>query len=568
MNRTTVAVVLVVALALSPAGVAVAQTLTHPATAGVTYETTSGVEVTLGDNRDVTAQPFVADSTWSDGTLTVSGSNGTVRVDDTSYAGDPLEVRNVQATGSVTVSRSDIGRSVTFESGDASLFQLRDYAIGDGTEDLAYASDNGVTVRLEGLDQFRVAAVDVGTGEPLDIGDATGDGTATLELPAGQRAVRLERAPGILEVRNEANPNELIDGNATLRVRLFASGDTVVEREVTDGTVSLDGVPKDERLVITVREENADFAYRRILIESAVQSPNIYLLPTDQPSAEVRYQLRDDTGRFDADNTRLFVEKPITRDRNGDGTNTTEYEVISGDRFGADGEFPTILVDSERYRLRVVNDAGEQRVLGSYTVQGARITELPIGDVEFTADVSEGAAMQASLRQAAETASHDYEARIVYVDPEAQTSEIDVSVTDDNGTAIRPTTTETISGSEPYVETYPITDSSFDPEQDSATVSVEATRGSAIEQFSQPIGDVPDVNVPVDQTVLELVGLVSIVAVAGLLVIVSPAIAGLVTPGYAGLLALTGIVPIPIPAVVLAGVVGVLASLGSATGRL
>jgi len=63
--------------------------------------------------------------------------------------------------------------------------------------------------------------------------------------------------------------------------------------------------------------------------------------------------------------------------------------------------------------------------------------------------------------------------------------------------------------------------------------------------------------------VLELIGLVSIVAVAGLLVIVSPPTAALVTPGYAGLLTITGIVPIPLPAVVLAGVVGVLATVGT-----
>jgi len=62
--------------------------------------------------------------------------------------------------------------------------------------------------------------------------------------------------------------------------------------------------------------------------------------------------------------------------------------------------------------------------------------------------------------------------------------------------------------------------------------------------------------------VLELLGLVSIVGVAGLLVIVRPAAAALVTPGWAAVLALTDVVGIPFAGVVLAGLVGVLATLG------
>jgi len=378
-------------------------------------------------------------------------------------------------------------------------------------------------------------------------------------LPQGTANVRIEPTPSQLEVRNEASPDELISSNVNLTARIFTEGgDTVIQREVTDGTVSLSGVPLDEELVITVREQNADFTYRRILLDSAVQTSEIYLLPTTEPSAEVRFQIADETGRFDAENTRLFVEKPITRDGN------TEYRVISGDRIGADGEFPTILVDSQRYRLRVENDQGEQRVLGSYTVQGARVARIPIGEVQFTADVSEGAALQADLREAPDGASHDHEVRLVYLDPDGQTDTIDVSITNSSGGAIRPTTTESLGGTDSaYVETYPITQP-FDPEEDTATVSVEADRGTATESFETTLGDVPDVftNAPIDPMVLELLGIVSLVGIVGLLVIVSPATAALVGPGYAGLLSITGIVGIPMPAVVLAGVVGVLATVG------
>jgi len=84
------------------------------------------------------------------------------------------------------------------------------------------------------------------------------------------------------------------------------------------------------------------------------------------------------------------------------------------------------------------------------------------------------------------------------------------------------------------------------------------------------IGDVPEgfEDAPIDPAILELMGFVSILAVIGLLVIVKPAMAALVGSGYAGLLSLLGIVPIPMPGVVLAGLVGILVTVGTNRGGL
>jgi hypothetical protein len=570
-RRRVLTVALVVAIALAPMGVAVAQSLTHAATAGSPYQTNSGVTVTLGDDRDVATVPFANDTTYQDGNLTVSGSDAAVEVDDTTYTQSPLTVRDVSVTGEVTVARSDLNQTLTVTDGDANVIQLREPTVGDGSQDLAYDSDSGFTVRLEGFNPVGIAAVDAGTGQPLATTAVGQDGVAEFDLPAGQRNVRLKTTPSELQVRNEANPSELIDGNATLRARLFPEGGEVVQREVTNGTVSLDGLPLDERIVITVREANADFTYRRILIESAIQTSEIYLLPTNEPSAEVRFQIQDETGRFDSQNTRFFVEKPINRDFDNDGSNETQYQVIAGDRVGADAEFPTILVDSERYRLRVENTEGEQRVLGSYTVQGATVTTVPIGEVQFTADVDSQPALETSLREAPESASYEHEVRLVYLDPAGNTSEIDVSITNESGATIRPASTEQLNGTDSaYVETFPITDPDWDPERDTATVSVTAERGFDQLTFEQTLGDIPDVisDGAIDTQVMELIGLVSIVAVVGLVVIASPQLAALIGPGYAGLLTLIGIVPIPIAAVVLAGLVGVMINVGTAAGRL
>lgn len=556
-RRRVLMVVVVVAIALAPMGVAVAQTQTHTASSGTTYQTNSGVTITLADNRNVAQQPFTSSNTWSDQNLTVSGSDAAVTVSDTTYSGTPLTVSNVDIQGGqVSVARSDLNQTLTVTSGDANTIQLRDYEVGDGTSDIAYSSTNGLTVELSLSQPINVVAVD-GSGSLLD--SSTGS-TATLQLPAGTNSVTLEPRPADLEVRNESNPDQLVTQNVSLTARLFSSNDTVIQRNVTNGTVSLSGVPLDEPVVVTVREENSDFVYRRILLDSIVQTSQIYILPTNEPSAQVRFQLADQTGRFDPATTRFFVEKPVTQN------NSTEYRVISGDRVGADGEFPTILVDSQRYRLRVENEQGEQRVLGSYVVQGATVARIPIGEVEFTADIEEGAAVQANLRDAPDSASHDHEVRFVYLDPSGSTDNIEVSITNGSGGQIRPTTTESINGSSSaYVETYPL-NGSFDPEQDTAQLTVDATQGANTITFTRALGDVPEVltNAPIDTQVLELIGIVSLVAVVGLLVIVSPRMAALVGPGYAGALSITGIVGIPIAAVVLAGVVGVLANIGTA----
>jgi len=543
-----------------PAGFVVAQSLSHQSTAGTTYQTNSGVTVTLGDDREVEASPFNDDNTFADGNVTISGSDAEVEITDQTYSDtDELVVQQVDVTGSLTVNQDNLNQTLQIEDGDVTQLQLRDYGVDNGQSDIAYASNNGVTVTLDDLPSVGVAAVDPSTGDVLDSAAVgTTDDTATFDLPSGTRSVELKSVPSELQVRNEANPDELIDDNVTLRVRFFAGSDTVIEREVTDGTVSLDGLPADEEIVVTVKEESANFTYRRILIDNIVETQEIYLLPTTEPSAEIRFEINDQTGRFPNEETKLFVEKPITRD------GSTEYRIISGDRVGADQQFPTILIDSERYRLRVENADGEQRVLGSYTVQGAEIARIPIGDVSFSADVDEGAAMQASLREAPDGASHNHEVRVVYVDPSGQTDSLTISIENSSGDSIRPQTTETLDGeTDIYAETFPL-NTSFDPEEDTATVIVDAESGFETETYERTLGDIPDVfqDVPVNPRLLELMFLGSIVMVVGLLVIFSPPIAALVGPGYAGLLVMVGLVPIPMPAVVLAGVVGILAVVG------
>ena len=82
IDHQRVASVLLVLLLLTaaPAGYVLAQTLSHQSTAGTTYQTNSGLTVTLTDDREVEASPFGGDDTFADGDLTLSGDGGAISI--------------------------------------------------------------------------------------------------------------------------------------------------------------------------------------------------------------------------------------------------------------------------------------------------------------------------------------------------------------------------------------------------------------------------------------------------------------------------------------------------------
>jgi len=195
-RRRVLTVVLVVAIALMPMGIAVAQSLTHTATAGTVYQTNSGVDVTLTDQRQVTATPFPASDTFSDQNVTISGTNAAVSIGDSTYAGSPVTVTDVSASGSVRIDRTDLNRPVTFESGTANSVTLTQLNTTDTAADFQYDSGSGFTVTFSGLSGDRVTAVDTSTGQPIETVQTTTGGTATFTLPAGQTTVRLDAEAG------------------------------------------------------------------------------------------------------------------------------------------------------------------------------------------------------------------------------------------------------------------------------------------------------------------------------------------------------------------------------------
>lgn len=443
-DRAIAFIAVVIAVLLLPAGFAVASDLTHPATAGVTYETNSGVSVTLGDDRDVAAVPFEDDNTFRDGDLRVSGSDAELTAGDQGFTDDPVTVTDVDASGSVTVERLDLNREFTIEDGDVSTIQVEDYQVDNGESDFAYASDNGVTIRLDGVEQVNIAAVDVATGEPLDTSDAQGDGSVTFDLPEGSRQIRLEPTPSELEVRDEQNPDESLTEIDDMTIEFYeqstSNPDNIKSVEVTDGTADMDGLDTTTSF-IAVAEANG-YANRRIFIDSLFQTQNIYLLDESADSVTVEYELDDFSGNYPQADTVMVIEKNI------DG----EWTPIQGDFFGATGKFEAQLLRDTRHRMRVVNvESGDERVIGAFTPpQSSLETVTILPDESISVDQgSERITAQPAIASipAGEAAEFGVE---IQPGDEPIEWDIEITVIDDSGER----TLQTRSGSGPSVESF------------------------------------------------------------------------------------------------------------------
>lgn len=221
------------------------------------------------------------------------------------------------------------------------------------------------------------------------------------------------KAPDQLYVYNETAPENLVK-NVEVTVRFFAS-DLVVTKNTTDGSINLSGLPVDQEMVVTA--EASGYYQRRVIIESIYQQNRIYLLNDTVDAVDVRFKLEDQTGQFGKD-TQLFIEKPITR--NG----STTYETVAADEFGVAG-FTETLKTGDRLRLKVKNQQGDVRVLGTYTTDVSETVTLTIGQLTYKAEKG-GNTYQWDASQV--NVSGTERVRFNYSDPSQNTTNLQVSI--------------------------------------------------------------------------------------------------------------------------------------------
>jgi hypothetical protein len=452
---------------------------------------------------------------------------------DTDSASPTGDLQQADQTLSLNVSDADFGLAqgdsvnVTFEAKapNESSFST----VGSETLTANSTANTSLTADIGGTWEWRATATD-------SYGERVSSQTFTFSAPA------------TLEIRNETEPNELIDStNASATVTFFGT-DTVVSRDVNNGTADLSGLPADEEFVAVIDADG--YFSRRIVIPSIYQQETAYLLAENETAANVVFQLDDSTGNFDPEETTLFVEKAITRN------NQTEYRVIAADEFGASGEFAVDLLDDTRYRLRVMNQQGDQRVLGSYTTSGDALATVPIGDVAIGEDYDGGAAVQTNL---VKSGGYQY-VKVTYVDSANATDELELGVELENGTVVRPNTTETIGG-DVYSETINV---SQYPDDTTYRVYYSADRDGETLSGTDTLNGVsaPLAGVPLDPQAASIGSWVGILAVGGLIGIASGPFGALAMVVTATFFTILGTVGIPSLLLTIAGAVAILARIG------
>lgn len=517
-------------------------------------------------NVEVSATIRTAGGTVLGETTFTSAGKHTVALSETSASSIVTEL-DLDATG-VSPAFKLSEESILF-SARAPEFDANSITPANNTT--TTAADVEFSVNVTDSD-FGTAQGDTITGEVvLDgkvVGSATTSSNGTLTVTgevagSGEWHLRLTDAygntvttesrsittPSTIFVRYESEPSTLVD-DVTLDVRFFGENDTTVQRTVTDGTVSLAGLPVGERFVVTA--SGPDVYYRRIVINSIYESENIYLLNSSKESSRIVFALDDPTGQFPPEETYLYIEKPIEVD------GETQYRTIAGDRFGATGRFPAILQQDSRYRLRVSTDSesSSSRILGAYSVYGATTETLQIERIE-PASNSGGGAVYGSLDGSGTTR----QLAVRYTETGNDSIEsVEYRVLYQNGSVFVPTTTDS---SDSFAHIYPlpmnVSESvSFEIEYTLVLESGETTSGSV---HVGSLGGLAD-RFNVDAQVLSIVSWIAILSTMGLLVIVNHKLAPVGGVGMATALTIIDTVAIPMAMLGIAGAIAVFVLIG------
>jgi len=562
------AVAIAVAVLLASVAItAVGATTLIPQRNTVAVQTDSGLTVRVSEQAGIpSGNPFGPDSFETGAANVSSPDGGSARLDATPNRG---------GNGFVVLSQVDAGadrldvttpgeRAVGIAAGE-SASELRVNSTLDFTDesravDARVSSSDGTTVAVNGAGvSTGIVAVDASSGAPLDAGIKDADGTVRFDIPSGTQEIAFQKGPSTLLVFNESAPSTLVTDKTGLRVRFVRvndAGDRVIERNVTDGTVSLADVDfdSDQPLVVTVAESNnSQFLYRRIPVESLIQQQELYLLDESVNRSTVRFGLTDRTGRF-SDGALFRVEKPVSKDFDGDGSNETRFQTITGDSFGS-GSVTVNLERNERYRLKLINSRGETRILGAFTPLTRTQTEqLTVSQIALDPEQRDtGVALTASFN---EPDNSTRLIRALFEDPTNQTTSLEYRIvrvdTEPNQTVVSTTREDGPLGR--IVLTEPVSTN----ETAEFVVEYEYLREGELRTDSVRLGGVRPLGLPGDPQVISLLSWVGLIATTGLVVIRSPRVAALVAAIGASGLSLFGLITVPPVALGISGAIALL----------
>jgi hypothetical protein len=399
-------------------------------------------------------------------------------VDDSSLS--PNSTATTQEDTSITLSAEVDDPDFPFDELNATF-----YVDGEvvGSDTLTSAGTASVTVQETegGIHTWHVEVEDA-------YGQTTSSATAEFALP------------GTLYIRDELNPEDLVNQSVNVTVRLFGDN-TTVKRSVSNGTVDLSGLPIDERFVATTEAEGC--VDRRIIIQDLTQQQTIYLLCGNETTRSPTFELVDKSGNFPPSESSLFIQKAL----NTSNTQGLEWKTITADDFSATQTFTATLAYQERYRILVRNSDGDVRALGSFIPSTGETHTLTIGNVIWEPAEGESTVFESSVNESS--------SRIrVALSGESVFDRVELAVYE-RGNESSPIYETTEYDIDSLVEYVKYNSSSMDP--NNLVVSVEGYRGTnVVFEDTSRLGKPGQISFPIDQRWMALIAQVILVAIIGL----------------------------------------------------
>jgi len=284
-------------------------------------------------------------------------------------------------------------------------------------------------------------------------------------------------------------------------------------------------LPVDEPFIARVSAPG--FATTRVRLQSLLSQSEVFLLPSSATTVEIRFRLNDNTGQFPAKTTVVSIEQIL--EQNG----TTEFKRVAADEFGASPTRTFTLEEGARFRIRIRNDAGEVRELGSITADRAKTVPLDVGELQF--GVSEKG-LEEGRYQANATRTNNT-LTFVYQDPANATDGITVRIVQSDNRS-----QEVAQSSAGAVDSFKFTHQlQGDDRNESYIALFEISRNGAVREGSRPFGAQQfRLGSGLDDGWKQIFGVGLLIVVGGLFSVANARIGALVIPGMAAVLFYAG----------------------------
>jgi hypothetical protein len=449
-----------------------------------------------------------------DATISVSGSES---VRDVNVISDAAAPTLTDFTPSGAVSGPTVDFSVNVSDSD-----LQSNARNDSVT--VEISTGGTTLTTDTL--TRGGEITASTA-PSASGEIDVQATATDDFGETTTAVTTIETPDELVIRNQSAPNQLVN-NTTSNVSVeFIGQDSgqVFTRTTSTGRIDMTGLPVDEPFI--VRVEAPGFATTRVQLQSLLSQSEVFLLPTSAQNVEIRFDLNDNTGQFPAKTTTIAIEQILQQ--NG----TTEYKRVAADEFGASQSRTFTLEQGSRFRVRIRNQDGEVRELGSITAGRSKTVPLDVGELQF--GVSDKG-LEEGRYQANATRTNNT-LTFVYQDPASETDSIEVQfVQSDNQSVV--VATSSAGQTDSFKFSHQL---QGDAQNESYIALFEVSRNGAVREGSRPFGAQQfELGSGLDTGWKQIFGVGMLIVVGALFSVANARIGALVVPGMAGVLFYAG----------------------------